>query len=215
MDRLTGEVLSATPYVHITTTKGVDLKTGRLQVIAEKATGTGRMVRDICPFSAGAKDWQPTAFSPKTGLLYIPHNNMCEDMEGTEVSYIAGTPYVGAHVRMYAGPGGHRGEYTAWDPVAAKPVFKIKERFPVWSGTVATAGDVTFYGTMDGWFKADPCADRPGALATQSRLGNRRAADHIQRTGRQAICSDSGRSRRVGRRDCRGRFRPARCDSRA
>ena len=88
----TGEVLSATPYVHITTTKGVDLKTGRLQYIAEKAPGTGRIVRDICPFSAGAKDWQPTAFSPRTGLIYIPHNNMCEDTEGTEVSYIAVRP---------------------------------------------------------------------------------------------------------------------------
>jgi lanthanide-dependent methanol dehydrogenase len=154
LDRLTGEVLSATPFAHITTTRGVDLKTGRLQAIPEKAIGTGRIVRDICPFSAGAKDWQPTAFSQKTGLVYIPHNNMCEDAEGTEVSYISGTPYVGARVRMYAGPGGHRGEFTAWDPVAAKPVWKIKESFPVWSGTVATAGDVVFYGTMDGWFKA-------------------------------------------------------------
>ncbi len=170
LDRLTGEVLSATPYVHITTTRGVDLKTGRLQFIAEKAPGTGRIVRDICPFAAGAKDWQPTAFSPKTGLVYIPHNNMCEDAEGTEVSYIAGTPYVGSHVRMYAGPGGNRGVYTAWDPVAAKPVFQIKERFPVWSGTVATAGDVTFYGTMDGWFKAIHA--RTGQLLWQHKLGS-------------------------------------------
>jgi lanthanide-dependent methanol dehydrogenase len=170
MDRLTGEVLSATPYVHITTTKGVDLKTGRLQFIAEKAPGTGRIVRDICPFAAGAKDWQPTAFSPKTGLVYIPHNNMCEDAEGTEVSYIAGTPYVGNHVRMYAGPGGNRGVYTAWDPVAAKPAFQIKERFPVWSGTVATAGDVTFYGTMDGWFKAIHA--RTGQLLWQHKVGS-------------------------------------------
>ena len=170
LDRLTGEVLSATPYVHITTTKGVDLKTGELRYIPEMAPGTGRIVRDICPFAAGAKDWQPTAFSPRTGLIYIPHNNMCEDVEGTEVSYIAGTPYVGAHVRMYAGPGGHRGEYTAWDPIAAKPVFTIKERFPVWSGTVATAGDVTFYGTMDGWFKAIHA--RTGQVLWQHKLGS-------------------------------------------
>jgi PQQ-dependent dehydrogenase (methanol/ethanol family) len=170
LDRLKGEVLSATPYVHITTTRGVDLTTGRLQYIAEMSPGTGRVVRDICPFSAGAKDWQPTAFSPRTGLIYIPHNNLCQDSEGTEVSYIAGTPYVGSHTRMYAGPGGHRGEYTAWDPVAAKPVFTIKERFPVWSGTVATAGDVTFYGTMDGWFKAIHA--RTGQVLWQHKLGS-------------------------------------------
>ena len=55
---------------------------------------------------------------------------------------------------MYAGPGGHRGEFTAWDPVRQQKVWSLKERFPAWSGTVVTAGDVVFYGTMDRWFKA-------------------------------------------------------------
>jgi alcohol dehydrogenase (cytochrome c) len=55
---------------------------------------------------------------------------------------------------MYAGPGGNRGIFSAWDPVKAKTVWSINEMFPVWSGTVVTAGDVVFYGTMDGWFKA-------------------------------------------------------------
>jgi len=70
------------------------------------------------------------------------------------VSYIAGTPYVGADIKMYPGPGGHRGEFTAWDPVARKKAWSLKEMFPVWSGALATAGDVVFYGTMDGAFKA-------------------------------------------------------------
>lgn len=70
LDRTNGEVLSATPFVHITTTRGVDLKTGRLQVVPEKVTGTGRLVRDICPACPGGKDW---TFSPRTGLLYMGH----------------------------------------------------------------------------------------------------------------------------------------------
>lgn len=74
--------------------------------------------------------------------------------EAVEANYIAGTPYVGANVKMYAGPGGHRGEFDAWDPIARKKRWSIKEPFPVWSGTVVTAGDVAFYGTMEGWFKA-------------------------------------------------------------
>jgi lanthanide-dependent methanol dehydrogenase len=154
MDRATGEVLSAEPFVYTTAAKGIDLKSGRPIEVAEKKTGFGRVVREICPSAPGGKDWQPSAFSPRTGLLYIPHNNLCMDMEGTEANYIAGTPYVGAEVRQYAGPGGHRGEFTAWDPVAAKAVWKIKETWPAWSGAVATAGDVVFYGTMDRWFKA-------------------------------------------------------------
>jgi PQQ-dependent dehydrogenase (methanol/ethanol family) len=154
LDRETGEVLSATPFVHITSSTGVDLKTGRLIPVKEKETGTGRVVRDICPAAPGAKDWQPASFSPQTGLLYVPHNNLCMDFEGTEVSYIAGTPYVGANVVYKPGPGGHQGEVTAWDPVAGRAAWKITEKYPAWSGTLATAGGLVFYGTMEGWFKA-------------------------------------------------------------
>ncbi|HYH09581.1 MAG TPA: methanol/ethanol family PQQ-dependent dehydrogenase [Thermoanaerobaculia bacterium] len=154
MDRLTGEVLSATPFAHINSTAGVDLKTGRLREVKTKEPKVGKVVRDICPAAPGAKDWQPSAFSPRTGLVYITHQNLCMDFEGVEANYIAGTPFVGANVKMYAGPGGHRGEVTAWDPVARRPRWKIREKFPVWSGALATAGDLVFYGTMDGWAKA-------------------------------------------------------------
>jgi PQQ-dependent dehydrogenase (methanol/ethanol family) len=154
MDRSTGEVLSATPYVHVTTSQGVDLQSGRLIYNAKTEPKPGRTIRDICPASPGAKDWQPSSYSPRTGLLYIPHQNLCQDAGTYEVSYIAGTPYVGADVLMKPGPGGHRGEFTAWDPVTAKKVWALKESFPVWSGALATAGDVVFYGTMDGFFKA-------------------------------------------------------------
>jgi PQQ-dependent dehydrogenase (methanol/ethanol family) len=154
LDRTTGEVLSATPFVHITSSKGVDLKTGRLIPVEDKKPGVGYIVRDICPAAPGAKDWQPSSFSPQTGLLYVPHNNLCMDFEGVDVSYIAGTPYVGANVVYKPGPGGHQGELTAWDPVAARAVWKITEKYPAWSGTVATAGGLVFYGTMEGWFKA-------------------------------------------------------------
>jgi PQQ-dependent dehydrogenase (methanol/ethanol family) len=154
MDRATGEVLSATPFVHVTTSLGVDLKTGRLQYNPKTEPKLGRVIRDICPASPGAKDWQPSAWSPRTKLLYIPHQNLCQDADTYETSYIAGTPYVGADVKMKPGPGGHRGELTAWDPVEAKKRWVVQERFPVWSGALATAGDLVFYGTMDGWFKA-------------------------------------------------------------
>ncbi|WP_292554037.1 methanol/ethanol family PQQ-dependent dehydrogenase [Mesorhizobium sp.] len=154
MDRATGEVLSADPFHAITGTLGVDLKTGRLRYNPEKEPKVGRVVRDICPAAPGAKDWNPSAFSPRTGLLYLPHINICMDVEATEANYIAGTPYVGMEVRMKAGPGGHRGEFSAWDIAARKEAWTINEKFPVWSGALVTAGDVVFYGTLDGWFKA-------------------------------------------------------------
>jgi PQQ-dependent dehydrogenase (methanol/ethanol family) len=154
IDRATGQVLSADAFVHVTTSLGVDLQTGALRYNPAKDPRGGETVRDICPASPGAKDWQPSAWSPRTRLLYIPHQNLCQDAQTAEVSYIAGTPYVGADLKMYPGPGGHRGVFTAWDPVTGKKAWELTEHFPVWSGALATAGDLVFYGTMDGWFKA-------------------------------------------------------------
>ncbi len=154
MDRNTGRVLSADPFGPVNSSRGVDMKTGRLILNPEKETKLGTEVRNICPTASGAKDWEPSSFSPDTGLIYIPHANLCMDWVDQQVSYIAGTPYVGALVHMKPGPNGHRGELTAWDPVQRKAVWTDWENFPVWSGTVVTGGDLVFYGTMDGWFKA-------------------------------------------------------------
>ena len=154
IDRQSGEVLSAQPFGTINATSGVDLKTGRLQYVEAKKPQMNKVVRDICPTASGAKDWNPSAYSPKTGLLYIPHANLCMDVEHSSANYIAGTPYVGAEVRFKPGPGGHRGVFQAWDVRQAKSAWSLTENFPVWSGALATAGDVVFYGTMEGWFKA-------------------------------------------------------------
>jgi PQQ-dependent dehydrogenase (methanol/ethanol family) len=170
LDRATGEVLAADPYAAITTSKGVDLKSGRLRYNPATAPKPGKVVRNICPAAPGAKDWQPSAWSPRTRLVYLPQNNLCQDASSFDASYIAGTPYIGGEQRMYAGPGGHRGEFSAWDPLARRKRWSIRERFPVWSGALATAGDVVFYGTMEGWLKAVDAAS--GRLLWQYRTGS-------------------------------------------
>ena len=154
MDRRTGELISAEPYDTVTSIKKIDLKTGRPVLNPNMKPDLNKVVRNVCPASPGAKDWEPSAWSPRTKLLYVPHEHLCMNFKTTEVGYIAGTPFVGATVDMYAGPGGYRGEFMAWDPVKKKKIWAIKEKFPVYSGTVVTAGDVAFYGTMDRWLKA-------------------------------------------------------------
>ena len=154
LDRLSGQVLSADPFTYINSIKRIDMKTGRPVLAEDKQPRAGRVLRQVCPASPGAKDWNPSAFSPRTGLVYVPHINLCMDWLPGEVNYIAGTPYVGADARMYATPGRSRGELLAWNPVQRRAAWKIDEDLPLWSGALATAGDVVFYGTMDGWFKA-------------------------------------------------------------
>jgi PQQ-dependent dehydrogenase (methanol/ethanol family) len=172
IDRQTGQVLSADMYGPVTSYTGFDLKKGRPIENPAKHPETGKIVREICPAAPGLKDWQPSAFSPRTGLLYVPHQLLCMDVENVEANYIAGTPYVGMNVKMYAAPGeaGHRGELLAWDIVNRRPAWSIKEDLPVWSGALVTAGDVAFYGTMDGWFKAVDA--RTGAVLWQFKCGS-------------------------------------------
>ncbi|HUQ12623.1 MAG TPA: PQQ-dependent dehydrogenase, methanol/ethanol family [Steroidobacteraceae bacterium] len=154
IDRTTGEVLSADGYVHITAHRGVDLKTGRLISNPDKTPAENKVIRDVCPNSPGAKDWNPSAFSKQTGWLYVPHSNLCMDWEAIPVSYIKGTPYIGAKPRFFPGPGGNAGEFMAWDPIARKKMWTIPERWPLWSGALATASGLVFYGNLEGWFKA-------------------------------------------------------------
>jgi lanthanide-dependent methanol dehydrogenase len=170
LDRATGEVLVAEPFVPMNWSTGVDLATGRPRLVPEKMTGKGKKTTDICPSLEGGKNQQPAAFSPQTGLFYVPTNNLCMDFEVRDVVYIAGTPFIGAMAPEKAGPGGHMGELIAWDASVGKKRWGIKEPFPVWSGALVTAGGVVFYGTLDGWFKAVDA--RTGEPLWQFKVGS-------------------------------------------
>jgi PQQ-dependent dehydrogenase (methanol/ethanol family) len=182
MDRETGEVLSADKFVPVTWANGYDLKTGLPDINLDKRTHMGKYARDICPSSTGGKDFIPSSFSPRTGLLYIPAHNTCMDYEGTTVNYIAGTPYLGASVRMYPGPGGYQGDLIAWDVAKRKEVWGIKDKtLPVYAGVLSTGGDLVFYGTMEGWFRAVDA--HTGKILWQTKTGSGIIGDPITFTG--------------------------------
>ena len=116
MDRTTGQLLVAQPYQYTNWATGIDLKPATKRGPGKAdAAKAGINTTDICPSSTGARDQQPAAYSPRTHLFYTPTTNLCMDYKGVHTSYIAGTPYVGAEVMMYPGPGGNRGEFIAWD----------------------------------------------------------------------------------------------------
>jgi len=159
LDRVTGELLVAEKYdPAVNWATGVDLKTGLPQRVAEYSTeANGEDVNStgICPAALGSKDQQPATYSPKTGIFYVPTNHVCMDYEPFQVSYTAGQPYVGATLSMYPAPGGDTlGNFIAWDADKGKIVWSDPEQFSVWSGALATAGDVVFYGTLEGYLKA-------------------------------------------------------------
>jgi PQQ-dependent dehydrogenase (methanol/ethanol family) len=182
LDRATGELLSAEPYVPVNWARGVDLKTGRPEVDTSKTTGASRgNIKNICPTLEGGKNQQPAAFSRLTKLFYVPTNNMCMDYAASNVAYVAGTPYIGAAAPYYPGEGGNLGAFIAWDAAKGKRVWEIKEPYPVWSGVVTTAGGVTFYGTLDGWFKA--VDSRTGTVLWKLKIGSGVIGSPITFTG--------------------------------
>ena len=167
LDRATGIPLVAKKYdPAVNWTTGVDLDPdsptyGRPNVVAAKSTflqGQDVNTTEICPAALGTKDQQPAAYSRKTGLFYVPTNHVCMDYEPFKVEYTAGQPYVGATLSMYPPKGAtHMGNFIAWDAAKGKIVWSNKELFSVWSGALATAGDIACYGTLEGYFK---CVDQ-------------------------------------------------------
>ena len=155
MDRATGRIVVARPYGTVNWARGVDLATGRPIVNPDKQAKVGEQVKDICPTHIGSKDWDPAAFSPRTGLIYASVFNICMDLTDHKVGYIPGTPYDGMDLTTHTGGKTHKwGEFIAWNPLTGQRVWSIPETFMTMSGVLATGGDVVFYGTTDGWFRA-------------------------------------------------------------
>ena len=154
IDRTNGKLIVAEKYGPVNWASKIDLATGTPVRDPKFGTTSKKNTEGICPAAIGFKDQQPVAYSQQTGLFYVPANNICMDYEGVEVKYAAGQPYVGAIVRMFAGPGGNRGRFIAWDPMKGKVAWEIKEPLAAYGGALATAGGIVFYGTMEGWLKA-------------------------------------------------------------
>jgi PQQ-dependent dehydrogenase (methanol/ethanol family) len=160
MDRQSGELLVAEKYdPAVNWASHVDMKSGRPVVVAKYSTdknGPDVNSKGICPSALGTKDQQPASYSRKTGLFYVPTNHVCMDYEPFQIEYTAGQPYVGSTLSMYAAPNSHGGlgNFIAWDASTGKIVWSKAEKFSVWSGALSTAGDVVFYGTLEGYLKA-------------------------------------------------------------
>jgi PQQ-dependent dehydrogenase (methanol/ethanol family) len=140
------------PFVNWAT--DVDKKSGVPNKLATASTHQDYNAKGVCPAALGTKDQQPASYSPKTGLIYSPLNHVCMTYEPVESKYVAGQPWVGATLTMFAGPDGVMGGFGAYDPMTNKKVWYNKEKFSAWGGSLNTATDLVFYGTLDRWFKA-------------------------------------------------------------
>jgi lanthanide-dependent methanol dehydrogenase len=103
------------------------------------------------------------------------------DYAAVQTAHLAGTPFMGINSPYHAGSDPNMGAFIAWDAATGKRAWEIKEKFPVWSGSLATRGNVVFYGTLDGWFKAANATT--GAVLWRFKVGSGVVGDPITFTG--------------------------------
>ncbi|MBV8784071.1 MAG: PQQ-dependent dehydrogenase, methanol/ethanol family [Gammaproteobacteria bacterium] len=195
LDRATGKLLVAAPFVPVTWAKSVDMSSGRPVLVPEKQTGASRgNITGICPsLEGGVSPSSPPAYSPRTHLFYSSTNNLCMDFQSVRTTRLKGTPFMGVNSPYHPGPGGYRGSFMAWDASTGRKVWETKEDFPTWSGALVTAGDVAFYGTLDGWFKSVDA--RTGKVLSKFKVGSGVVGNPITFTapdGRQYVAVYAG-----------------------
>jgi PQQ-dependent dehydrogenase (methanol/ethanol family) len=156
LNRQSGKLLSAEPFVPVNWAKGVDLETGRPLEVPEKRPQLSKWARNVCPNLIGGKNWEPISYSFQTGLVYIPTFNMCMDIANKETPYTPGKFYLASefNLDMPGSQGTHLAEFIAWDPVAKTKAWGIKEDLPFLGGALSTAGGLVFYGNQQGELKA-------------------------------------------------------------
>jgi alcohol dehydrogenase (cytochrome c) len=153
-NRDTGKLISAQPFVPVNWAKGFDVAADRAVEDPAKRPRLDYKATDICPSWMGGKNWQPISFNPKTGLAYIPSNNMCQDMQLTNVTFRKGTFYLGNDFNVIPGHGDHLGQLLALNPATQKPAWAINLPLPWNGGTMTTAGNLVFFGDIQGIFHA-------------------------------------------------------------
>jgi len=156
IDRTSGKLLAANPYVKVNWASGVDLNTGRPIENADVMTKarTGEMV-DIFPSILGGKNWEPMSFDPQTGLAYANTLNWGGHYKAVPAEYKAGEWYVGMDLsNPWNFPDGPRGYLKAIDPLTGKAKWEAPSDMPRFSGVLSTAGGVVFTAQLTGEFEA-------------------------------------------------------------
>lgn len=159
IDRITGKLLSAKPFVQTTWASGIDMKTGRpVENPAARYDMTGKPTV-VTPTPLAAHNWMPMSFSPRTGLVYVPAIHWAARYEDTHKPFVpptdrspdggivlSGGPLVGMKAPT--------GSLLALSPLTGKPVWSVD--YPTYynSGVLSTGGGLVFQGSIDGQFKA-------------------------------------------------------------
>src|SRR5215831_14317842 len=190
LDRATGEYLGAFNVAEVFNWISGVTADGKL---------TGRYgpelgeTRSFCPSAAGAKSWNSMAYSPRTGFIYTPTNELCTELTPNNNKPNEGRNYMNGDFPMKLPP--NRTTYShvdAWDPVTGKRVWSMPYKFVLLSSMLATAGDLVFTGDPEGAFFALDARSGNKLWSFQTGAGHRGSAISYSVNGKQYIAATSG-----------------------
>ena len=202
IDANNGKLQNAFPFVTKTTwANGIDLKTGRPNFTpdgrpgdpTEAAAGEtkGKSVFSA-PSFLGGKNQMPMAYSPKTGLFYVPSNEWGMEIWNEPITYKKGAAYLGAGFTIKPIYDDYIGALRAVNPKTGKIEWEVKNEAPLWGGVLTTAGDLVFWGTPEGYLKAADA--KTGKVVWQFQTGSGIVAPPItwKQDGEQYVTVVSG-----------------------
>ena len=170
MDRNGGEYIDGEFLVH-NNVMDINSETGQLMTKPEVVPTQYGVIQNVCPSTAGGKDWHPMAFNPDTRLLYVPLSQTCMDYQAEEVQKIVGLEGGGnGDSRTFAPMPGAEGQglLAAVNVDTLEVAWEHEQYAPFLTGILSTAPGLVFAGDMDRYFKAFDAAT--GEVLWQTRL---------------------------------------------
>lgn len=194
IDRASGALRYAKPYVRVTWAKGIDAS-GR-PVVNPQAIPTVDGVT-VCPGAAGGKEWNALAYSPLTQMVYVPAIENCAKFvnNGVEARRKGLPPGESGFICL---PGQAYSKVMAIRAATGEIAWEVKTRTPMGSGMLATAGALLFTGEAEGNFTAYDSERGELLWSYQTGSGIRAAPISYRLDGKQYIAITSGMGGAVG-----------------
>src|SRR5437016_3557235 len=190
LDRATGEFLGVFSVPEVQTWISGVSEDGALLGRQEPKPGS---VINVCPSALGAKSWNSMAYSPRTGLIYTPTNELCNDLTANRQEPQEGRAYFNGGFAMKLPPG--RTTYShldAWDPATGKRAWTYPYKYVLLASVLATAGNLVFTGNPEGEFFALDARTGTKLWSFQTGAGHRGSAGSYSVNGLQYIATTTG-----------------------
>ena len=190
LDRATGELLNVFDVAEVRNWITGVTEDGRLVGRKEPVPGKTEL---FCPSVAGAKSWNGMAYSPRTGFLYVPANEICNDLTPEDTTPAEGQLFMRGTFNVKPVPGrANVARVDAWDPVTGKRAWSAPYKYMLLASMLATAGDVVFTGTPEGDFFALNARTGEKLWTYQTGAGHRGSSIAYAVNGREFIATPSG-----------------------